>query len=358
MRKTLIPIIIVLVFLFVGLPQVFFVIDEREVAIVTRFGAFQKEYTEPGLKIKTPIIDNVQRFDKRLLRIDASPTSLLTKDKKNLVIDVYARYKIVDPLLFFQAIGNELQAESKLGDIVNSRLRDEVAQDNQEEIIAEVREEIMNKVTRASNFVDISRNEALNLENGLNNDLVVIDLVANTLDGTSRQATQQEINLISANPSPTELSGFEVRYKLPIKEVFGAEIIDVRIKRADFPDSIESSVFSRMQAERERIANAFRAEGAQRDAEIRANVDRQVTVLIQTAQGTDAKLRGEAESESISILAEALNKDPELYAFQRYLQSYIKILNSEDTIVLSPESPLFKYLKDQQVSEEIFESVE
>ena len=356
MRKTLIPIIVVLVFLFVALPQVFFVIDETELAIVTRFGAFQREYTDPGLKIKTPIIDNVQRFDKRLLRIDASPTSLLTKDKKNLVIDVYARYKIVNPLLFFQAIGNELQAESKLGDIVNSRLRDEVAQDNQEEIIAEVREQIMSKVTQASNFVDISRNEALNLENGLNNSLVVIDLVANTLDGTSRQATQQEINLIIQNPSPAELNDFEIRYKLPIKEVFGAEIIDVRIKRADFPDSIESSVFSRMQAERERIANAFRAEGAQRDAEIRANVDRQVTVLIQTAQGTDARLRGEAESESISILAEALNKDPELYAFQRYLQSYVRILNSEDTIVLSPESPLFKYLKDQQVSDDIFES--
>ncbi len=356
MRKTLIPIIVVLVFLFIALPQVFFVIDETELAIVTRFGAFKREYTDPGLKIKTPIIDNVQRFDKRLLRIDASPTSLLTKDKKNLVIDVYARYKIVNPLLFFQAIGNELQAESKLGDIVNSRLRDEVAQDNQEEIIAEVREQIMSKVTQASNFVDISRNEALNLENGLNNNLVVIDLVANTLDGTSRQATQQEINLIIQNPSPAELNDFEIRYKLPIKEVFGAEIIDVRIKRADFPDSIESSVFSRMQAERERIANAFRAEGAQRDAEIRANVDRQVTVLIQTAQGTDARLRGEAESESISILAEALNKDPELYAFQRYLQSYVRILNSEDTIVLSPESPLFKYLKDQQVSDNIFES--
>ena len=355
MRKTLIPVIIVLVFLFVALPQVFFVIDETELAIVTRFGAFQKEFKEPGLKIKTPIIDNVTRFDKRLLRIDASPTSLLTKDKKNLVIDVFARYKIVDPLLFFQAIGNELQAESKLGDIVNSRLRDEVAQDEQEEIISEVREEIMNKVTKASNFVDISRNEALNLENGLNNSLLVIDLVANTLDGTTRQATQSEVTEIIINPSPAALSGFEIRYKLPIKDVFGAEIIDVRIKRADFPDSIESSVFSRMQAERERIASAFRAEGAQRDAEIRANVDRQVTVLLQTAQGTDAKLRGEAESESIEILAEALNKDPELYAFQRYLQSYVKILNSNDTIVLSPDSPLFKYLKDQDINEILFE---
>lgn len=355
MKKTLIPVIIVLVFLFVALPQVFFVVDETELAIVTRFGAFQKEFKDPGLKIKTPIIDNVTRFDKRLLRIDASPTSLLTKDKKNLVIDVFARYKIVDPLLFFQAIGNELQAESKLGDIVNSRLRDEVAQDEQEEIISEVREEIMNKVTKASNFVDISRNEALNLENGLNNSLVVIDLVANTLDGTTRQATQAEVTEIIINPSPPALDGFEIRYKLPIKDVFGAEIIDVRIKRADFPDSIENSVFSRMQAERERIASAFRAEGAQRDAEIRANVDRQVTVLLQTAQGTDAKLRGEAESESIEILAEALNKDPELYAFQRYLQSYVKILNSNDTIVLSPDSPLFKYLKDQDINEILFE---
>ena len=118
MRKTLIPIAVVLVFLFIGLPQVFFVVDETELAIVTRFGAFQRDYQSPGLKIKTPIIENVTKFDKRLLRIDAPPTSLLTKDKKNLVIDAYARYKIVDPLLFFQAIGNELQAESKLGDIV------------------------------------------------------------------------------------------------------------------------------------------------------------------------------------------------------------------------------------------------
>ena len=347
MRKTIIPIVIVAVLLFVALPQVFFVIDETELAIVTRFGAFQREYKEPGLKIKTPIVDNVTKFDKRLLRIDASPTSLLTKDKKNLVIDVFARYKIVDPLLFFQAIGNELQAESKLGDIVNSRLRDEVAQDNQEEIISEVREEIMSKVTKASNYVDISRNEALNLENGLNNNLVVIDLVAKTLDGTSRQATQQEVNEVIASPSPSSLSGFEIRYKLPIKDVFGAEIIDVRIKRADFPDSIENSVFARMKAERERIASAFRAEGAQRDAEIRANVDRQVTILLQTAQGTDRKLRGEAESDSIEILAEALNKNPELYAFQRYLQTYVLTLTSNDTIVLSSDSPLFKYLKDQ-----------
>ena len=163
MRKTLIPLVVVLIFLFIGLPQVFFVVDETELAIVTRFGAFQTDHQSPGLKIKTPIVDNVTKFDKRLLRIDAPPTSLLTKDKKNLVIDAFARYKIVDPLLFFQSIGNELQAESKIGDIVNSRLRDEVAKDDQEEIISEVREEIMGKVTRASNLVDISRQEAINL---------------------------------------------------------------------------------------------------------------------------------------------------------------------------------------------------
>ena len=178
MRKTLIPIAVVLVFLFIGLPQVFFVVDETELAIVTRFGAFQRDHQSPGLKIKTPIIENVTKFDKRLLRIDAPPTSLLTKDKKNLVIDAYARYKIVDPLLFFQAIGNELQAESKLGDIVNSRLRDEVAQDDQEEVISEVRELIMNRVTKASNLVDISRQEAINLPGGLTDSSLKIELVS------------------------------------------------------------------------------------------------------------------------------------------------------------------------------------
>ncbi len=351
MRKTLIPIAVVLVFLFIGLPQVFFVVDETELAIVTRFGAFQRDHQSPGLKIKTPIIENVTKFDKRLLRIDAPPTSLLTKDKKNLVIDAYARYKIVDPLLFFQAIGNELQAESKLGDIVNSRLRDEVAQDDQEEVISEVRELIMNRVTKASNLVDISRQEAINLPGGLTDSSLKIELVSKSNVSDSRPATSQEIEQMKTSPSPSELEGFEIRYKLPLIDVFGAEIIDVRIKRADFPDAIQSSVFARMQAERERIASGLRAEGAQRDAEIRANVDRQVTVLVETAEGTSARLRGEAESEAIEVLAESLNKDPELYAFKRYLETYAKSLNEGDTIVLSSDSPLFKYLKDQSYAE-------
>lgn len=351
MRKTLIPIAVVLVFLFIGLPQVFFVVDETELAIVTRFGAFQRDHQSPGLKIKTPIIENVTKFDKRLLRIDAPPTSLLTKDKKNLVIDAYARYKIVDPLLFFQAIGNELQAESKLGDIVNSRLRDEVAQDDQEEVISEVRELIMNRVTKASNLVDISRQEAINLPGGLTDSSLKIELVSKSNVSDSRPATSQEIEQMKTSPSPSELEGFEIRYKLPLIDVFGAEIIDVRIKRADFPDAIQSSVFARMQAERERIASGLRAEGSQRDAEIRANVDRQVTVLVETAEGTSARLRGEAESEAIAVLAESLNKDPELYAFKRYLETYAKSLNEGDTIVLSSDSPLFKYLKDQSYAE-------
>ena len=351
MRKTLIPIAVVLVFLFIGLPQVFFVVDETELAIVTRFGAFQRDHQSPGLKIKTPIIENVTKFDKRLLRIDAPPTSLLTKDKKNLVIDAYARYKIVDPLLFFQAIGNELQAESKLGDIVNSRLRDEVAQDDQEEVISEVRELIMNRVTKASNLVDISRQEAINLPGGLTDSSLTIELISKSNVSDSRPATSQEIEQMKTSPSPSELEGFEIRYKLPLVDVFGAEIIDVRIKRADFPDAIQSSVFARMQAERERIASGLRAEGSQRDAEIRANVDRQVTVLVETAEGTSARLRGEAESEAIAVLAESLNKDPELYAFKRYLETYAKSLNEQDTIVLSSDSPLFKYLKDQSYAE-------
>ena len=253
--------------------------------------------------------------------------------------------------MFFQAIGNELQAESKLGDIVNSRLRDEVAQDDQEEVISEVRELIMNRVTKASNLVDISRQEAINLPGGLTDSSLKIELISKSNVSDSRPATSQEIEQMKASPSPSELEGFEIRYKLPLIDVFGAEIIDVRIKRADFPDAIQSSVFARMQSERERIASGLRAEGAQRDAEIRANVDRQVTVLVETAEGTSARLRGEAESEAIAVLAESLNKDPELYAFKRYLETYAKSLNEGDTIVLSSDSPLFKYLKDQSYAE-------
>ena len=129
-------------------------------------------------------------------------------------------------------------------------------------------------------------------------------------------------------------------------EALGIEIIDVRIKRADFPPDIETSVFSRMEAERERIASGLRAEGTQADSEIRANVDRQVNIILETAQGTSALLRGEAEQEAITILATSLEKDPDFYSFRRSLEAYKVFMDGQTTIIIDPASDLLKFMTD------------
>ncbi len=263
-------------------PQFFYVVSETQTAILTRFGEPRLSITTPGINLKAPFIDKVTYFDKRLLVFDAPPDSLLTKDKKRLNIDVYARGRIVDPLRFFRTVRTETQAASRAVDIVASELRLEIAKDDQIEVIQETREAVLNRVRDA------------------------------------------------VSPKLAE---------------FGIEVVDVRIKRADFPDTIAESVFARMQAERKRIADRDRAEGAQADAEIRSSVDRQATIILAEAERDAAILRGEGEAEAIQIYAEALNQDPEFFTFQRSLEAYRKFLAQNTTIVLPADSDLFQFLE-------------
>ncbi|MCI0438255.1 MAG: protease modulator HflC, partial [Chloroflexi bacterium] len=220
-------------------------------------------------------------FDKRLLLFDAPVDSLLTEDKKRLIIDVYARARIIDPLLFFRTLGSESGATARVVDIVSNKLRTEIARDEQTEIIRTNRELIMNNVR---------------------------DVAA------------------------------------PQLEQFGMEIVDVRIKRADFPPEIAESIYARMRAERERIANRERAEGAQRDLEIRANADRQATIIRAEAERDANITRGAGEAEAVGIFAEALQQDPEFYRFQRSLEAYESFLTANTTIVLPSNSALFEFL--------------
>ena len=263
--------IIIIIAVFILGPQTFFKVDETETAIVTRFGEIIGESKmSPGLYMKTPFIDSVTYFDKRLLVFDAPPDSLLTKDKKNLEIDVYARGKITDPKIFYATLRTEVSGYNRVVDIVSSELRREIANDEQSEIISISREAIMNRVR---------------------------DAVA---------------------PKLVE---------------FGIELIDVRIKRADFPDAVADSVHKRMIAERERIANRERAEGAEYDLERRANADR-TAIEIRTAAQRDAEIiKGCAEADSIKIYAGALEEDPEFYSFQRSLEAYKEYLASNTTII-------------------------
>ena len=265
------------------IPQTFYIVDETQLAIVTRFGEPRVSITSPGLYVKTPFVDTVRYFEKRILIFDAPPDSLLTEDKKRLLIDVYARARITDPLLFFRTVNTEAQATSRAIDIISSELRREIALDTQTEVIQETREEIMNRVRDS------------------------------------------------------------VRPKL---REFGIETIDVRIKRADFPDTIAESVYARMQAERKRIADRERAEGAERDAEVRANVDRQAAIIRAEAERDAQIIRGDGEAEAVRIFAESLGQDPEFYAFQRSLQAYKNFLpQSGTTVVLPADSSLFQFLQ-------------
>ena len=263
-------------------PQFLFIVDETQMAIITRFGEPRRSIGEPGLYAKTPLIDTVTFFDKRRTLFDAPADSLLTKDKKRLVIDVYAIGRVADPLVFFQKVRTAQGAVTASIPIIASELRQEIARDDQSLIIKESRAEIMGKVTAAST---------------------------------------------------------------PKLGEFGIAVVDVRIMRADFPPEIASSIYERMKAERVRIANAFRAEGAQRDLEIRANVDRQATIIRAEAERDANILRGEGEAEAISIFADSLEQGPEFYTFQRSLQAYKKFLVQNTTVVLPADSDLFQFLQ-------------
>ena len=219
-----------------------FVVDERQKALVLQFGQVSDVKEDPGLAFKLPFIQQVVRYDDRILSLDTMPLEVTPLDDRRLVVDAFARYRIINVVQFRQAVGTGgiVTAESRLERILNAALREVLGSVTSNAVLSTDRIELMTRIK------DSAKIESKGL---------------------------------------------------------GVEIVDVRIKRADLPTQKLAATFRRMQAERERIASAFRAEGAQRDAEIRANVDRQVTVLLQTAQGTDRKLRGEAESESIEILA-------------------------------------------------------
>ncbi len=341
MNKKATPLIVLVVIAVFVILQAFFTVDETEVAIVTTFGEFKQSHVDPGLKMKTPFVDSVTKFDKRLQRVDVPPEALLTSDKKRLSVDAYARYKIINPLVFFKNLTNESTADSRIASIVASKIREEIAQDTQEEIISAERENVMANITTMSNLFEISFQEAQALENGLQN----IDLYLYTKIPGQNYFTLADNNEIASILNNSIDESTEVKFYVPLQNIWGVEVIDVRIKRADFPDSVESSIFERMVAERFRKASAFRAEGEEQDKEIRAAVDREVEITLETANGQSAITRGEGEALAIEALAEALSSDPEFYGFVRSLEAYEASLQTDTTVILDPESELFKYLE-------------
>ena len=274
MKLLSILLVALIIVLAIMLPQIFFSVSETQVGIVTRFGQIKSEITTPGLRIKTPFIDQVTTFEKRLLIFDAPPDSLLTRDKKRLIIDVYARGRIVDPRVFKERLGDEQRAADRAVDIISSELRREIGVHNQSEIITTQRDSMMANVKSA------------------------------------------------VTPKLLE---------------FGIAVEDVRIKRADFPGEIADSVYARMKAERQRKADKERAEGAEIDAQVRADADRKATIIIAAATRDSQIINGCGEAEATGIFAQALEQDPEFYSFQRSLESFKSILSNGTTVVMPVE---------------------
>ena len=273
--------VILLIALAVVISQTLFAVGETEQVIILQFGNPVATVRSPGLKVKSPFIQNVIFFEKRILSSDALPQEYLTTDKKRLVVDHVTRWKILDPLLFFKAVTTEAGARARLDDIVFSELRRELATFNFVDVISRERENIMERVAR------------------------------------------------SATEKAAE---------------YGIGVVDVRTKRADLPEEVEQSVFNRMIAERKRESNLFRAEGNEQANIIRAQADRDSTVIVAEGYGEAQRIRGEGEAEAIHIYAEALGQDPEFYAFSRRLEAYGTVLKSGDKVVIPADSEFFRFL--------------
>lgn len=265
--------------------QSFFIISMMEQAVITQLGKPVREVKNPGLHFKIPFIQKVTKFSNQLLDYDSAPTEVLTKDKKNLLIDNYAKWRIIDPLLLLQTVRNVNGAQSRLDDIIYSELRVELGRHNLIDTVATTRNEIMKIVTERS-------------------------------DEKAKS--------------------------------YGITVLDVRIKRADMPQEVANSIFNRMRTERQRIAKEYRSQGKEEALKIRAITDKDKIVLLAEAYRKEQTIRGAGDAESIKIYAKALGKDPEFYSFIRSMDAYKILFKEKSTIILPPDSEFFKYLKDSK----------
>ena len=281
MKKIVIAILVVFAALWVLVPQALFTIDEREQAIITQFGAYIRTLTEPGLYVKTPFVQTVHRFDKRVLAVDSPPAEYLTLDRKRLVVDFVARWRITEPLAFFTSVATEDGAKARIEDIVVSGLRQAIASQDFAPVTSEQREPTMEAVANAA-----------------------------------RARTQ----------------------------AFGIDLIDVRVKRADLPREVQQSVFARMVAERERISKRYRSEGEEEAAKLRAETDKQREIILAQAYERAQRLEGEGDAGATTVYASAYEQNPRFYFFIRTLEAYDDILTPDTLLVLPADTAMFRLL--------------
>jgi modulator of FtsH protease HflC len=265
----------------------FFTVSETEQAIVLQFGAVKRIDRTAGLKLKVPFVQDVVIYEKRLLDIESPPQEVILSDQRRLVVDAYAVYQIVDPLKFYQAVRTDEGARLRLTSSMNATLRD-----------------------------------------------VLGGTTVTTMLSKDREGVMQAIRA-KVNDAATPL---------------GIVVTDVRISRANFPESISQSIYGQMNSERQREAAQFRAEGFEQAQQIKAKADRERTVIKADAQRQSDILHGEGDAQATQIYADAFGRDPEFYAFSRSLDAYKKTLGGDDTqYVLSPNSDFLRYLTRQEL---------
>ncbi|PKB78142.1 MAG: HflC protein [SAR202 cluster bacterium Io17-Chloro-G9] len=313
--KTLIVVGVILVIALILINTALYVVDEREQVIITRFGEVQTVSRASGLYLKVPFVDTATSYDRRVLRIDAPPERMLDRDINILEIDAYARYQIIDPVQFRKTLQSEQNARRVLGQRINAALRAEVAERSREQIIG-------GDVELDAEGNPVTDDEGNSQVSATENRAIMLSEV--------RTAIRDELD---AEP-----------------ESFGIVMHDVRIKRADFPGEVSGRVFERMRSDREKIGRQLRAEGEEESRRRRARADRTVEVILAEADQEANRLRGEGEAEAINILSEALNEDPEFFAFQRSLEAYRSFLNQQTTVILSSEADIFKFLQGPGVA--------
>jgi membrane protease subunit HflC len=263
--------------------QCVFMVDQTERAIVLQLGkpVGNADY-EPGLHFKLPFVQNVIFFDSRVLEYDAPAAEILTQDKKNMVVDNFSRWRIVNPLVFYQTVRNVQGGLSRIDDIVYSQLRESLGRYTLTEIVAVERSTIMDEVTIKSNV---------------------------------------------------------------LLGEYGIHIIDVRIKRTDLPQENQLAIYGRMKAERERQAKQYRSEGREEATKITTLADRQRAVILADARRAAEAARGEGEAAATAVYAQALSQDPDFYEFVRTMDAYKKTMKDQTQFVLTPQSEFFKYLQ-------------
>jgi modulator of FtsH protease HflC len=260
-----------------------FIVDQRQRALLRQFGEIVRTDFAPGLHFKLPFVQSVRTFDSRMLTLDNQTENFLTLEKKNVKVDFFVKWRIIDTGLYYQATGgDDSVAMDRLAANINRGLRDEFASHTIQQALSSARGEM----TRA-------------LE-------------------------------------PTTIE---------IRKALGLEVVDVRVKRIDFPDDVREKVYERMRAERTRVASELRAKGAEEAEKIRAEADQRATVTIADAYGEAERVRGEGDARAAEIYAKVYGLDPEFYRFYRSLQAYRESMRGRDVLVLQPDSEFFRYFK-------------